>query len=69
MTDTLVNSGGPGEYSRGFSDIFAHFWPIFAYFDGNNPSESAGVHLLRQTRLLAKYGISETIDIASIVEL
>ena len=42
LTDILVNSGGPEEYSRGFSAIFAHFWPIFAYFEGNIPSERAG---------------------------
>ena len=43
LRDTLVNSGGPGEYFRGFWAIFAHFWPISAYFKGNIPSESAGV--------------------------
>ncbi len=31
LTDTLVYSGGPGKYSRGFSAIFALSWPIFAY--------------------------------------
>ena len=39
---TLVNSEGPGPYNRGFPAISAHFWPIFAYFEGNIPSESAG---------------------------
>ena len=28
LTETLVNSRGPGEDSRVFSAIFANFWPI-----------------------------------------
>ena len=54
LTDTLVNSGGPEEYSRGFSAIFAHFKPIFAYFEGNISTESAGGALFRQARLFGK---------------
>ena len=36
------NSGCPGEHLWTFSDIFALFGPIFAYFEGNILSASAG---------------------------
>ena len=41
LTDTLVNTGGPGEYFGGFAAISGHFWLIFVYFKGNIPPESA----------------------------
>ena len=42
LTDTLVNSGGPGDYFRGFPAISAHFGPISAECMRNIPSLSAG---------------------------
>ena len=49
-------SGGPEEHYRGFSAIFAYFGQIFAYFEGNIPSERAGAHLSRSV-YSALYGI------------
>ena len=53
LTDTLVNLGSPEEHYRGFPAIFVHFLPIFAYSEGNIPSESAGVRLFNQERLFS----------------
>ena len=53
LTDILVNSGGPAEHYRGFSAIFANLWPNSDNFEGNIPSESAGVRLFKQERLLS----------------
>ena len=47
LTATLVNSGDSGQYYRAFWAIFAHFWQILAYFEGNSPSESAGVTFIQ----------------------
>ena len=42
LTDTLVNPGGPEGPNGGFAAILLIFGNIFAYLEGNIPSESAG---------------------------
>ncbi len=47
---------GPEKHYRCFSAIFTHFWPIFAYFEGNIPQESAGyAHVFEQGCLFRTY--------------
>ena len=55
LTDTLVNSEGPAEHYRGFSAIFGHFGPIFAYFEGNISSVNAGGTFTQARALIRHY--------------
>ena len=48
-----MNSGGLEEHYRDFLAIFAHFWPIFTYFEENIPSESAKTCLFKQVHLFS----------------
>ena len=55
LSDTLVHSGGPWEHNKDFSANVAHFLPIFAYFEGNISSESAGGAFIKAEAFIQHY--------------
>ena len=54
LTDTLMNSGGPGEYSRVFSAIFAHFDQFSPILRGVFHQKVLWVRLFKQACLFGK---------------